>query len=179
MFGDREGIDLQITIPPKVERELQKTLRNIDPKLRNRLSAKLRSGLLPTAQKVAARAQANASRPGGFAPLSGMEPRWGNMSAKVRTFPKGRPGTAIATINVFGDDTQFNRILAITERAGSVTKGYTVQGRNMIRALQDRMPLVGRGGRFIWKAWLKFRPEAVGIAIAEINKFVATYNRGQ
>lgn len=179
MFGDREGVEITVQIPARTEAQLRKALKDIDPKLRNRLSAKLRSGLGPTAGKIAARAQSNASRSGGFAPLSGMEPRWGNMSAKVKTFPKGKPGRAIATISVFGDDTQFNRILAITERAGSVTKGYTVQGRNMIRALQDRMPLVGRGGRFIWKAWLEYRPEAVAIAIDEINKFVATYNKGQ
>jgi hypothetical protein len=179
MFGDREGVEVRIQIPPGTERRLRKTLNEIDPKLRRHLSAELRSGLASTAQKVADRAAANASYGGTNAPMSGMIPRWGNLGAKVKTYPAGRPGKAIATISVFGDDNAFNRLLAITERAGSVTRGLTPQGRTMTRVLQDRQPLVGRGGRFIWKAWLKFRPEAVAIAIQSIEKFVATYNKGQ
>lgn len=172
MFNDPDGLQLDIQVPPKVERRLQRTLQQIDPKLKRRLSSHLRTGLNPIADKVAQGVPRQA-------PLSGMTGRWGAVSAKVRTFPAARPGRAIAVINVAGDDRAFNRLLAITERAGSRTPGLTRVGRIMTSILQRRYPLVGSGGRFVWKAWLKHRPQAVGIAIDGINKFVDTINRGQ
>lgn len=172
MFNDPDGIQLDIVIPKKTERELQRTLKKIDPKLKRKLSSHLRGGLNPIADKVAQGVPSQA-------PLSGMTGRWGAVSAKVRTFPAARPGRAIALINVSGDDRAFNRLLAITERAGSRTPGLTNVGRIMTSVLEDRYPLVGSGGRFVWKAWLKHRPQAVAIAIEGINKFVDTVNRRQ
>jgi hypothetical protein len=98
--------------------------------------------------------------------------------AEIKTFPKGRPGRAIATIRVMGDSGGFAKLLSITELAGSVTPGgYSKRGASMISVLQEDYPLVGKGGRFVWKAWLKVRPEAVGLAIASINRFVEKFNR--
>jgi len=110
--------------------------------------------------------------------MSGMVPRWGRVKSQIRTIPGVKNGRAIATIGIAGEDRGFNRTVAIVERAGSRSAGLTPQGRTMTSVLQERFPLVGRGGRFVWKSWLKHRPEAIRAAILIINKFVIQYNKG-
>ena len=110
--------------------------------------------------------------------MSGMAMTWGYVKSSIRTNPRAKDGRAIAIIAIAGENKQFNRTLAITERAGSRTAGYTASGRRMTQVLQDRYPLVGRGGRFVWKAWLKHKPEAMRGALTILNNFVAQYNRG-
>jgi len=163
-------LSMQVTIPPKAEAQLRATLNKIDPGVRRQLSNALRRDLKPIAAQVAAGVPAKP-------PLSKMATNWGSASAKVATFPMAGPGRAIATIKVFGDSTRFAKYLSLTELAGSVTPaGFTPSGRHMIHVLQDRHPLVGRGGRFVWKAWLKARPKAVAMSIDAINAFVAKFN---
>jgi hypothetical protein len=75
----------------------------------------------------------------------------------------------------------FARLLSITERAGSRSGGYTPSGKAMIKGptgkgLQDRYPLVGRGGRFIWKAFLSELPELQEVSIKIVNDFVDDVN---
>lgn len=172
------GVSVEVKIPASTERRIRKTLNDIPPKLKAQLSRDLRTSLTPVAQEVARTAQNNARGRTSAAPLSGMTERWGNMSGKVATYPSAKPGRAIAVIRVEGDDARFRRILAITERAGTRTSGYTRVGKVMTNRLQKRFPLAGRGGRFIWKAWLRHRPEAVQLAIEAIEKFVEKTNRG-
>lgn len=162
-------VGMEIAIPPKVERELRKTLGEIEPGVRRQLSNKLRSGLNAIGADVARRVPNQA-------PMSGMTERWGSAVSSIKTYPAAPPGKAIATIRISAGDSRFARLLSITELAGSVSKGFTKRGRHMINVLQDRAPLVGRGGRFVWKAWLKARPGAVGIAISAINEFVVKFN---
>lgn len=161
---------MDITIPPKTERELRRTLDKIDPGVRRQLSNALRRDLKPIAAEVTAGIPPKA-------PLSRMTPNWGRGEARIATYPKAPPGRAIATIKVYGDSSRFAKYLSLTELAGSVTpSGFTRSGRHMISVLQERFPLVGRGGRFIWKAWLKARPKAVALSIGAINDFVAKFN---
>lgn len=164
------ALRMDVSIPPRTEAQLRRTIEKISPGVRRQLSNDLRSSLKPIAARVAQGVPTQA-------PLSGMTERWGSASAVVKTYPKGRPGRAIATISVSGDASRFARLLSITELAGTVTKGYSKRGEKMINELQERYPLVGKGGRFIWKAWLKNRPEAVGLAIASINRFVEKFNK--
>lgn len=168
--NDVLGLRMDIQIPPKTERELRAVLNKIEPGVRRQLSTKLRSGLKPIAAKVTAGIPVQA-------PLSGMAQNWGAAQAKVATYPKAPPGRAIATIKVSADSSRFAKYLSLTELAGYITpQGFTRTGRAMINNLQERYPLVGRGGRFIWKAWLKARPGAVAIAIDSINDFVTKFN---
>lgn len=166
---DLLGVELDVKIPPRTEGRLRRTIAKVPKGVRRQLSNDLRRELKPIAARVAAGVPNQA-------PLSGMAPRWGGAEAEVKTFPAGKPGRAIATINVYGEDQKFNRLLAITERAGSRSEGISPRGKAMISNLEERYPLVGQGGRFIWKAWLKHRPEAVGRAIDSINRFVDKMN---
>lgn len=139
----------------------------IDPKLKSRMQRDLRTKLRPMADKIAGQVP-------NTGPLSRMTPRWGTAQAKVTTAPGSRAGRAIVMIAVSGPG--FARILSITERAGSRTSGYTNSGRAMITSLQDRYPLVGKGGRFIWKAFLGYLPMLSQVSIQIINDFVDEVN---
>ena len=99
--------------------------------------------------------------------------------AEVTTATASRAGRAIVMISVSGPG--FARILSITERAGSRTNGYTASGKAMIngptgKGLQDRYPLVGRGGRFIWKAFLQYQPLLRATSISIVNDFIDEAN---
>lgn len=144
----------------------------IDPKLKARMQRDLRTQLRPMADKIAGKVP-------NTGPLSGMTPRWGTAQAKVTTAPNSRAGRAIVMIAVSGPG--FARMLSITERAGSRTGGYTASGKAMIngpsgKGLQDRYPLVGKGGRFIWKAFLGYLPVLSQVSIKIINDFVDDVN---
>lgn len=170
MGNDVLGLRMDVSIPPKTERELRRTLDKIEPGVRRQLSNKLRTGLRPMAAYVSWAVPAQA-------PLSGMQQNWGLASSKIRTYPKSPPGKAIATISVFADSSRFAKYLSLTELAGYINpRGVTRTGNAMIRNLQARYPLVGRGGRFIWKAWLRVRPAAIAVSIDAINEFVTKFN---
>lgn len=168
IFGQNPVISIDIE-SSTIDR-MKKELINIDQKVRRRLSRDLRSDLQPIAQDI------NKAVPG-KAPLSGMTPRWGRTNYNIRTFPKGRPGRAIATIDIAGDSAPMNKLLAITERAGSRSRGFTPTGKSMINSLNERYPMSGSGGRFVWKAWMKFRPRATGTAIGILQRFIDETNR--
>lgn len=167
MLGD----SFQVEVDPIQVAFVQKNIRKLDPQLKRQLTKELRGELVPIARDIAAAVPPEA-------PLSGMTARWGYAKAGVRTFVNARPGRAIATINVQGDGYAFTRLLAITERAGSRTEGYSRRGRDMIRALNqpDRYPMNGKGGRFIWEAWMKYRPRAKEAALGIINRWVFEIN---
>jgi hypothetical protein len=146
----QEAVSLSIEVPQKTLIQLQRTLNRIDPELKKTLARDLKTALLgPAAKVVADFSGIIGGRP---SPMSGMDARWGRVKASVKTYPTPRDGRAIAIIGIAGEDKGFNRTVAITERAGSRTKGLTRAGMTMIRVLQERYPLVGRGGRFIWRS---------------------------
>jgi hypothetical protein len=168
-----EVTNLEIIVPQATLTRVQRELRRLPKEVQTRLSKDLRSELQGPASNIVRDFPSKA-------PMSGMNARWGRVKSSIRTYPNPRDGRAIATIGVAGENQQFNRLVAITERAGSRSPGLTPSGRTMIKTLDrpDRYPLVGRhGGRFIWKAWLKYRPQAVGGAINILERFVADYNR--
>lgn len=147
-------------------------MKKLDPKLKAKMQRDLRNKLRPMADKIAGAVPSSG-------PLSKMTPRWGNAQAKVQTATGRRAGGAIVMISVAGPG--FEKILAITERAGSRTKGYTPSGRAMIngptgKGLQDRYPLVGKGGRFIWKAFLRYQPILVAVSSDIVNDFIDEAN---
>lgn len=164
-----EAVQMYVELPKRSVLEFQREIQKMPDQVRKHLAKQLKKDLLgPAAHIVAAFPDK--------APMSGMIPRWGVVKATVRTYPLADAGKAIATIGIYGENRAFNRLVAITERAGSRTDGLTPWGRRMTAVLQNRYPLVGQGGRFIWKAWLKYRPKAVGVALSAITSFVDDYN---
>lgn len=160
---------IEAQISPATLAKTRAMLERVDPQLKRALAKDLRTGLGPTANKIVG----DFPRRG---PLSGMSSRWGTVSGKVVTNSMAKPGRAIATINVSGDP-GFARLLSITERAGSRSAGFTPQGRAMITNLQSRFPLDGKGGRFVFSSFRTHLPEAVGVALKAIDRFIDNFNR--
>lgn len=165
-----EAVQLTIDLPKRTIIEFQRELNKLPDKVRKRVARQLRTALLGPAGKIVADFPREA-------PMSGMVPRWGYVKATIRTKPDAPDGRAIALIGIAGEDKGFNRTVAITERAGSRSPGLTPWGKKMTSVLQDRYPLVGKGGRFIWRSWLKHRPEAVRAVLSILDAFVSDYNR--
>lgn len=169
----KDYIELNVEIPPARLAEVRAMLSRVDPKLKRALAKDLRQGLGPIADKIVSDFPREA-------PLSGMSARWGRVSAKVITNSMAKPGRAIATINVTGES-DFARLLSITERAGSRSSGFTPYGQAMISnprgGLQERFPLDGKGGRFVFKSFRQQLPQAVAVALASIDKFIDKFNR--
>lgn len=165
----QEAVSLSVDIPRATITRVQRELNRLPVEVKKALAKDLRGALQGPASRIVADFPS--------APMSGMVPRWGNVKASIRTNPTAADGRAIAVIGIAGETKNFNRLVAITERAGSRTPGLTPYGRKMTSVLQGRYPLVGKGGRFIWKSWLKHRPVAVGGAIKILNDFVLQYSR--
>ena len=165
-----EAVSLDIELPKRDLIKFQRELGKLPEKVKSRISRDIRKELMGPASNIVSDFPPDA-------PLSGMIPRWGRVNAKIRVYPMSDEGKAIAVIGIAGEDRGFNRTLAIIERAGSRSGGLTPWGRTMTKWLQERYPLVGKGGRFIWKSWLKHRPEAIRGVVSVINRFVSDYNR--
>ena len=166
------NVSIDARLSPAEVARVRAMLKAVDPKLRQTLARDLRRSLTPIANNIV----------GAFpsqAPLSGMAPRWGGITAKVATSGKGGPGRALALFKVSANPAGFARLLSITERAGSRSGGFTPQGEAMIRALQSpsRYPLDGKGGRFVFRSFRQQLPDAVRIAREAIDRFVERLNR--
>jgi hypothetical protein len=165
------NVSLEAQLPQSEIIRLRVILNSVDPKLRASLAKDLRTGLRPIADNI------QSAFPS--APLSGMETRWGGVTAKVTTNSMARPGRGLAVFRVSANPAGFARLLSITERAGSRSDGFTPQGRSMINTLNSpsRYPLDGRGGRFIFRPFRRNLPQAVNIALAAIDRFIDKFNR--
>lgn len=169
-----DGIELDIVIPPAEVAKIQAMLKLVEPNLRRSLSRDLHKTLKPIAQQI------EADFPP--APLSGLASRWGGVTAKVGVDFNGPPKKALARFIVKADPPSFARLLSITERAGSRTEGYTPQGMKMISnsrgGLQQRTPLVGRGGRFLFASFYRQRNDVSRKVLEALDRFVEKFNKG-
>lgn len=172
MFSKELNVKLEVQLSPAEMARIKAILQRVDPKMRASLAKDLRRDLKPIANNIVSAFPTTA-------PLSGLAPRWGGVSAKVTTNSMARPGRALALFRVFANPAGFARLLSITERAGSRSDGFTPQGQAMIRALQspDRWPLDGRGGRFVFRPFRRQLPEAIDITRKAINRFIDKFNR--
>ena len=164
------NVSIDAQLPPGEVAKVRAILNRVDPELRKALAKDLRRDLKPVANNIA----------GAFpsqSPLSGMTARWGGVSAKVTTNSMARPGRALALFSVKANPAGFARLLSITERAGSRSNGFTPQGSAMIRGLQSRYPLDGKGGRFVFRPFRANLPKAVDIARDAIDRFIDKFNR--
>ncbi len=158
-------------LPEKEVRRVQKQLEKVDPDLRKSLAKDLRTDLKPVSSKIVSDFPAS--------PLSGMDARWGNVTAKIVTNSMARPGKALALFSVKANPGSFARLLSITERAGSRSDGFIPQGEAMIRTLQQRHPLDGKGGRFVFKSFREQLGDIRGIARDAIDRFTTKLNRSK
>lgn len=150
-------------------------IKQFDPELRKFFIRDMKSGLSPIASNIAGQVP---SKP----PLSGFgrhngRTAWGPVKASVNVTPSGRK--SLARIQVFGAGDR-KAALKIADLAG--TRGSFVQTRNgakMIDRLSGRFPLSagGRGGRFVWKAFIENRPQMLHFADKVLTKYANHINK--
>lgn len=159
-----------VEIDPRALDKALDRVKKFEPKLKNNLTRDMRN----LAKEVIPDIEAGVpSR----APLSGLTSRWGQPKSSVRTYPKAREGRAIAVINVTGQSSPMAKYLAMTETAGSRSPGLTPQGKAFVSNLEKRFPLAGRGGRFVWRAWLGVRGDLREKTVTTINGYIKQFNR--
>jgi hypothetical protein len=165
---------LRATIDSRQLREASKIVREIDPEIRKGFVRDLKADLRPYANKIVR------DIPGrGKPPLSGMggtgRLSWGSTQAGVYVNPAGGRGS-LARIEIFGR-APYRAGLKMVDLAGTSNYTATPQGRAMITnpkgGLEDRFPLSanGRGGRFIWKGFMKHRPAFVRVVIDRLDQY--------
>jgi hypothetical protein len=155
-------------------RAVIKQLRNIDPEIVKDLRKELRSNLSPIAQQVAASVPTEP-------PLSGFArsnaTAWAAVTGKTSFTPgKSRKG-GNSLVSVRVEPRNGARGVYIAELAGSRSSGKTPQGSNLITVLNQRSPMKGRGGRYIYAQFRMLRPDVVGIAERILNKTFAKIER--
>lgn len=170
-----QGIALNVEIPPSEIAKVQGMLKALEPKLRRSLSRDLNKSLKPIAGQIESEFPS--------APLSGLASRWGGVKAAVRVDLNGPPNKALARFIIKADPPSFARLLSITERAGSRSRGFTPQGMNLISnskgGLEERNPLVkGRGGRFLFASYYDQRRDVTRKVLEALDRFVEKFNKG-
>lgn len=150
-------------------------MKKFDPDLRKFFIKDMRSALTPMANSIAASVPTKPPL-SGFGSHSGRT-AWGPVKSSVHVTPASRK--SLARMQVFGAaDRQAS--LKIAELAG--TRGRFVQGprgRTMIDRLQGRFPLSagGKGGRFVWNAFIDNRPTMLHFADKVLVKYSKHINK--
>jgi hypothetical protein len=157
-------------VDSSVLREAAKRVKEIEPQIRKNLIAGLKNDLKPYA------AQIKAGIPGpGNPPLSGFRhsgrTRWGSTMASVYVTPGGGSGS-VARIEVYGRG-EARAGFKLVDLAGTSNYTETRKGEIMNARLQQRYPLSagGKGGRFAWAGFMKFRPMFVDITIKRLDEY--------
>lgn len=153
-------------------------IEKFEPKMKRKLSSDIRKPIRKVLPELTG-AVPSAPPIGRSTPLqSGVARNWGGVKGLTRTYTNPKPGRAIALIGIDGIGGEMAKYLMITETAGSRNPGgLEPRGAALIRALNRRYPLAGRGGRFVWKEWLNQKPELQAAVVDVINGYIKTFNR--
>jgi hypothetical protein len=156
-------------------REVLAELKKLSPDLVKQLRKDLRDGVQPTVKAIVAAYPLDP-------PLSKMANngrlRWSKVRGSVSITP-GRSRRYTQTSNLVSIKVVGNPDAGVrmAELAGSRSKGFTPQGRNMIAVLNQRHPMKGRGGRFAFNRFRKQRDDVVQIADKIIRKYADMVSR--
>lgn len=150
-------------------------IKKFDPDLRKFFIKDMKSGLRSAANDIAG---AVPSKPplSGFGSHSGRT-AWAPVKSTINVTPSGRK--SLARIQVFGEGDR-RASLKIADLAG--TRGRFVRGirgSTMIDRLSGRFELSagGRGGRFVWKAFIQERPQLLHFADKVLVKYSNHINK--
>jgi hypothetical protein len=161
---------LRATIDVRQLRQANKLVAQIDPGIRAGFVRDLKSDLKPYARKIVNDIPAR-----GNPPLSGMGNRgrlgWGTVASSQHVTPGGGKGS-LARIEIYGR-APFKAGFKMADLAGTSTYTSTPQGFSMNSALQTRFPLSqnGRGGRFVWRGFMKYRPDFLRVVMFRLDQY--------
>jgi hypothetical protein len=154
--------DFRVALDAKQVREALKALKAVDETIVKDLRTDLKGKLSPIANQIA---DAVPTDP----PLSGFgnagATRWTKVTGKTSFTPgKSRYGGTSSLVSIRVGPTRVARGIYIAELAGSRSPGTTLAGQNLISVLNQRQPMKGRGGRYIYAKFRMLRPDVVRIA---------------
>jgi hypothetical protein len=153
-----------------------RVLNRVDKSLIDELRSSMKSGIMPIGQLIAARVNA------GGIPLSGMShrgpTRWlpVKVSAQKVSVTPGvsRKNTNLVTLNFYNKQA---RGLAIAENAGSRSAGESPQGKAFIRNLNAVVSDWPNGGRFLYRAYMPFKPHVEKLGENILKRWIAKTNK--
>ena len=150
-------------IDQKIDAVSFKQLKSEFRQLDREVQKEIKNGIKKSIGSVTSRMQGEIDSIRPDAPMSGMESgsklnQWRSPNVKPSLRLSAGPGKAVAQITASGK-TGYKRMFALTERAGSRSSGFTPAGKRMVSVLEGRNKLVKRkGGRYAFRAYLKYRP---------------------
>ena len=155
-------------------REAVKELRGIDPNLVKELRKELRTKISPFARQVADNVPTDP-------PLSGFgnsgSTGWSDVAPKISFTPGRSRKTGNHLVSIRIQPRAAKRGLYIAELGGSRSRGASNRGRAMIRNLNLRYPMKGKGGRFAYTKFRLLRPDAVKLAVDAVKSYTEKVNR--
>jgi hypothetical protein len=156
------GPDFRVKLDAKQVRAALKALKAIDETIVKDLKTDLKGQLTPIARQVADAVPVSP-------PLSGFANAgatgWTKVTGKTSFTPgRSRYGGASSLVSIRVAPPKNSRGIYIAELAGSRTLGATGAGQNLIAVLNQRQPMIGRGGRYIYAKFRMLRPDVVRIA---------------
>tara|TARA_R110000824_G_scaffold324509_1_gene511466 strand:- start:224 stop:754 length:531 start_codon:yes stop_codon:yes gene_type:complete len=171
-------------ITPSIEanniREAIKELKALDNTMLKAMRKDLRNSLSPFTKQIADEVPSDP-------PLSGFgdgdfghsgATGWSSVKASVTFTPgRSRKGFGNHLVSVKINPGNKKRGVYIAELAGSRSNGFTAQGRSLIKVLNERQPMKGKGGRYAYSKFRLLRPDIVILAVMIVNKTIAKVNR--
>lgn len=155
-------------------REIIKELREIEPTMLKEMRAELKAAIEPYSKQV------KNSIPD-VAPLSGMEGEFASAWSTVRmttSFTPGRSkktGKLLVTLRVTPLKGRYGFILG--ELAGTKSEGNSNRGKTLIRNLNARRLMKGKGGRYAYAQFRMLRPDAVKAALRALQSGADKINK--
>ena len=183
---------LRAVVDTRALREAAKIVREVDPEIRKGFIRDLKADLKPYAASIA-----------GDVPMLGQpgnmrgwahdgRTKWSKVRTGVYVTPGGGKGS-LARIEIFGTGA-FKAALKYADLAGTrndyndgnqsnngkrPTYRINGQGRAMVQRLNEIAPLSedGKGGRFVWSGFMKYRPTFVKQAIKRLDEYSEAINK--
>ena len=151
-----------------------KELKDLDANLLKELRKDLRAKIGPIAKQIADDVP---SEPilSGFARESSFG--WGPVKATVGFTPGRSRKTGNHLVSIRINPPKGKRGLYVAEIAGSRSTGKNARGKAMIRNLNEKRPMKGKGGRFAYTKFRLLRPDAMKLATTIVNQTLAKINK--
>jgi hypothetical protein len=173
---------LRAVVDSSYLREAAKRVKDIDPEIKKGFVRDLKADLKPYASQIVSDIPSSSSPP-----LSGMnktgrvggrtDMAWGGARASIHVTPGGGRGS-LARIEIYGPNNR-KAGFKMVDLAGTSTYTETPQGEIMNEQLRRRFPLSqgGKGGRFAWAGFMKYRPAFVQQVIKRLDQYSDEINR--
>lgn len=164
---------LKVQVDGASIRLAMKELDNVSPDLRKMMKKDLAQALEATAAKIKSSAPTEA-------PLSGMANngrlRYGKIRKPLISVTPGRSKRGVSFISIkIGATPEAGFQMA--ELAGSRMNIKTRQGANFVKVINERHPMKGKAGRFVYDSFRKHRSEVIAKATLIVERYMALLNR--